>query len=85
MQCKDIPTKPILEFLIIHEGIGCNWFAGFDRSVANVMPAAPPKLVLAKMKSMINAGLVHGCPCGCRGDFEITEKGRLLLEELTND
>lgn len=23
MQCKDIPTQPILEFVAVHGGIGC--------------------------------------------------------------
>lgn len=29
----------------------------------------PPKVVLAKLKSMVKRGLIHGCTCGCRGDF----------------
>jgi hypothetical protein len=35
----------------------------------------PPKLKLAKMQSLHRRGLVGGCTCGCRGDFEITDKG----------
>ncbi len=43
---------------------------------------ASEKLILAKMKQLIKRGLVDGCACGCRGDFEITPKGEewLLLE-----
>ena len=26
--------------------------------------------------------LIDGCDCGCRGDFEITEKGRIRILEL---
>ena len=83
MQCKDIPNKPILEFLTCHGGIGCNWYGNeYERSVTHAMPEnIPPKLALAKMKVLIRNGLVGGCPCGCRGDFEITEKGRLLVTE----
>jgi hypothetical protein len=32
-------------------------------------------LAWAKMNMLIRRGLVHGCPCGCRGDYELTVKG----------
>lgn len=83
MQCKDIPIAPILEFVAKHGGIGCNWSEKkFERSVRHAMPAETPnQLVLAKMRVLIRSGLVHGCTCGCRGDFEITEKGREFLRQ----
>lgn len=82
MQCKDIPDRPILEFLLAHKGQWCTWFGG-ERSVTRAMPATiPPKLGLAKMKTLIRRGLVCGCPCGCRGDFEITEKGEAWLAQM---
>ncbi len=31
----------------------------------------PEKLIRAKAKSLIKRGLMTGCPCGCRGDFEV--------------
>ena len=88
MRCKDIPTPPLLEFIIGVGGIGCNWFEidEFDnpRSVRHVMPKDTPRnLVHAKMRQLIANNLVDGCDCGCRGDFEITEKGRAYyLEHL---
>ena len=77
MQCKDIPDKPILEFLLANKGHWCNWFGNeYERSVTLAMPKQTPrKLVLAKMRQLIHRGVVEGCACGCRGDFEITEKG----------
>jgi hypothetical protein len=79
VKCSNIPDQPILDFLADHGGIGCNWFEGNERSVANAMPNLPvegrSKLVLAKMRSLIKKGLVSGCACGCRGDFELTRKG----------
>jgi hypothetical protein len=78
MQCKDIPETPILAFLADHRGEWCHWFDPdrFDRSVRRAMPpGTPEKLALAKMRGLIRRGLVEGCDCGCRGDFEITEKG----------
>jgi predicted transcriptional regulator len=45
------------------------------------MPAnVPDKIKIAKMAKLIGRGLVDGCPCGCRGNYVITEKG---IEYLT--
>jgi hypothetical protein len=41
----------------------------------------PHKLVLAKARKVIRRKLIDGCPCGCRGDFEVTAAGRALLRE----
>ena len=81
MQCKDIPTRPILEFLLQHKGHWCNWYFGDERDVRQVMPEHIPheKLIIAKMRSLMRRGLVEGCGCGCRGDFEITAKGEQYL------
>jgi hypothetical protein len=32
----------------------------------------PEKLVLAKARKLIRRGLLSGCFCGCRSDFELT-------------
>lgn len=85
MHCKNIPTIPILNFLQSKK-IWCNWYKGFDNSVRYAMPDGfnlPDKLVLAKMKILIKKGYVDGCGCGCRGDFEITQKGIDLLREIS--
>lgn len=31
------------------------------------------------MNQLIYKGIIDGCPCGCRGDYELTDKGRALL------
>lgn len=36
-------------------------------------PEVPQKVVLAKARKLIKRGLVSGCACGCRGDFERAE------------
>jgi hypothetical protein len=83
MQCKDIPTASILEFLAkMGPYEWANWFDGDERDVSKSMPPGIDKnLVLAKMRSLIRRELVDGCGCGCRGDFYITDKGRELLEK----
>ena len=80
-KCKDIPDKPIMEFLLRHKGQWCNWYFEDERDVRIAMPKnlASEKLILAKMRQLIKRGLVYGCTCGCRGDFEITQKGEEWL------
>lgn len=39
----------------------------------------PPKVVLAKLAALVRRKLLDGCPCGCRGDFVLTEAGAELL------
>lgn len=34
----------------------------------------PEKVIRAKAKRLVKRGLVDGCTCGCRGDFEIREE-----------
>ena len=85
MQCKDIPDEPILRFLAQRPGEWHNWLFGDEKDVRNAMPReVPEKLVLGKMRVLIRRGLVDGCPCGCRGDFEITDKGIQWLAAQPN-
>jgi repressor of nif and glnA expression len=81
VKTANIPDAPILRFVEKHGGIGCNWFGNeFERSVTHAMPEGTPrKVVRAKMRKLDKAGLIRGCHCGCRGDYELTEKGK---EEL---
>lgn len=86
MQCKDIPDRPVLAFLSTLGRWGTCFEYGngsgelYPNSVQHAMPAATgPKLARAKMAMLIKRGLVDGCSCGCRGDYEITEKGLAYL------
>lgn len=89
MQCKDIPDLPILEFLAgpydDWDVWGtATWFGDeYPDSVTRAMPAdIDDRLILAKMRSLMRRGLVQGCGCGCRGDFEITEAGRAHIRSV---
>jgi hypothetical protein len=89
MQCKDIPDEAILRFLAVHGGIGCTVWRNHatgepynERSALHAMPSGTPeKLARAKMKRLVDRGLVDGCSCGCRGDWELTLKGSEFLTE----
>lgn len=41
----------------------------------------PFKVVAAKLSKLLKRGLVTGCDCGCRGDWELTAKGRTALAD----
>jgi hypothetical protein len=88
MQCKDIPTRPILEFLKKSIGQWCFSFSReeSERSVFWAMPEGTPwKLGHAKMKKLVKKGFVDGCTCGCRGDYEITKKGLDYINSIGFD
>ncbi len=65
----------------------CQVFAVVDRirstenrwthtdDLCEAFPTFPYKVVLAKMRQMVNKKRIGGCGCGCRGDFE-----RLLID-----
>jgi hypothetical protein len=95
VQCKDIPDLPILRLLKSLNGKWANWFDGrewdgsngehLSNSVLRAMPTETNgKLALAKMRQLMKRGLVKGCPCGCRGDFEITQLGEKHLANSGN-
>jgi len=58
------PGRPDLEPQTIS---GPRWCLTFD--LEERMPDVPPKVILAKCRSLIKRRLMHGCDCGCRGDF----------------
>lgn len=44
--------------------------------IAARLPEFPEKVVLAKLGGLVRRGVLSGCACGCRGDFEIRERFR---------
>lgn len=54
---------------------------GKDAPWVDEVPGVPAKVVLAKARRVMGRGLMTGCDCGCRGDFELTDKGRELLQQ----
>lgn len=40
-----------------------------------LMPIFPSEVIHAKARRLMARGLLTGCDCGCRGDFELTAKG----------
>lgn len=56
-----------------------NWTTTWDLEEA--FPSLPPKVIIAKAKRLIGRGLIEGCDCGCRGDFEFTAEGLDRMHE----
>ena len=80
MQCKDISDEPILRFIRDYAPASMFEPSITHRSVLLAMPEGTPiNLARAKMRSLIRRGLVDGCACGCRGDFELIDKRRAAL------
>jgi hypothetical protein len=75
MQLKDVSIIPILEYLSERQG---EW--SFYSSVVELFPReVPEKLIRLKLYKMIKQGYSGGCGCGCRGDYEITDKCLALI------
>lgn len=78
------PPADAMEWNSAERWYHVTWFNYGDEiptnSVMRAMPdGTPEKVALAKMRRLIARGLVDGCPCGCRGDFELTDKGREMI------
>ncbi len=54
-----------------------HWVFIWDLEAA--YPGIPRKVIQAKMAKLIGRKLLDGCPCGCRGDYELTAVGEALL------
>lgn len=85
MQAKDIPDLQMLGLIDKRQHMQqiewkidhlpwCHRWALYEE-----LPGVPEKVVDAKCAALIRRGFVTGCTCGCRGDFELTEKGRDYL------
>lgn len=93
MKCSDIPDKLILEDLAKFQGKWTMLFGtqfstwvGSELVERSIFPEGVNyKLALAKMRLLHKRGLVGGCPCGCRGDFEITDWGLKLIGQQRSE
>lgn len=78
-QAKDVPEQVILDVLAQGPWPGHSQRRCYEptcrgecRSLpcrAPELAAFPEKVLRAKLKAMRRRGLVHGCACGCRGDW----------------
>lgn len=71
-QAKDISDADMLASVARHERGEGGWAMTWD--IEPDFPGFPPKVVLAKLRKLLKRGLIDGCGCGCRGDWEIVEQ-----------
>lgn len=45
----------------------------FMSDILAIWSTVPPKVIRAKLDTLIKRGKLTGCTCGCRGDFEVIE------------
>lgn len=51
----------------------------FTDDVQGNLPEFHPKVVLAKLDSLVRRRLLSGCACGCSGSFKLTASGEDAL------
>lgn len=86
MQAKDITTLAFVQAVVIVGArtrcrMTSRWnvrsvLAGHpehvdDYTVPHEYPGLPDKVVLAKARQLLKASIIDGCPCGCRGDYDL--------------
>lgn len=76
-KAADVDGWRLLEMVAITCGPGERWALVWD--IQPHYPGLPWRVVLAKLRRLIRAGLLTGCTCGCRGDFEPTTAGLAAL------
>jgi hypothetical protein len=78
LQAKHLPERMLIEAV---RDLNEPWRPiGVDRwTLEERFSDYPPKVVMAKLKSLTRRGLLAGCTCGCRGDFQITQRGKDMI------
>ncbi len=81
VQAKDVPESPIVAALLLcagHVGVYDDERAmgvwTWQSSIVDMMPSLamfPEKVLRRRLGSMARRGIIHGCDCGCRGDWHI--------------
>ena len=70
---KDITDAEILAAITSARAErGSTWATRWD--LEERLPQYPPKVILAKCRSMLRRRLIEGCACGCSGQWEIVEE-----------
>lgn len=83
IKMKDIDIKVLLTGMEISPRVWQTWFSGMENSVQQWLPdGVTERRARAIMKVLDRMGYVHGCHCGCRGDYEITEKGHYYINGI---
>jgi hypothetical protein len=67
LQAKDLPEDELVAAL---RRVRQPWGTSTFYDLQDALPAYPPKVLLAKLAALVRRGVLDGCACGCRGDFQ---------------
>jgi hypothetical protein len=81
MQAKDLDDRAVLAKVREMAGPDDKWVMSWELATAFNVDL---KLMLAKARGLIDRKLLDGCPCGCRGDFELTTAGTAFLQAASS-
>ncbi|MER6485715.1 hypothetical protein ABT264_19430 [Streptomyces virginiae] len=85
-QCKDIPDAEFIDAIRRVPGAGfSDWRMRWDvhAELEAALGPIPDNLFMAKARKLVASGKVHGCSCGCRGDFHPADECRTCPEEAS--
>lgn len=74
MKASDLSEPEILALLSRRPTVWHTHWSGtgsMPRVYDPTHPDAPEKVLLAKLRAMKRKGLIDGCDCGCRGDWNV--------------
>lgn len=95
IQTKDIPDDSLVELIKSLSGAPVAYVTNDNTieiitskgvmltDICNLWSSVPPKIILSKLNTLIKRGLIDGCTCGCRGDFEVVEKSKIEIMIIT--
>jgi len=69
VKTSDLSDERVLA--VVSEIVADRGYPADRWSVAARCADVPEKIVYAKLRRLVKRGLLTGCPCGCRGDYEV--------------
>lgn len=93
IQVKHIPDKAIIDLVdrlwnAPRADVGGGRISFFYPNGASLFDickqwdSIPPKVILAKLKKLVDRNYIDGCACGCRGDFTVIHEHDLPFVRL---
>lgn len=77
MKTKILQSKDIDNTLFLRHIFLINYSLSRSASITDFY--LPFNLIKDKAKKLIKMGYIDGCPCGCRGNFQLTIKGKIFI------
>lgn len=71
MKASDVPDHAVM--VAVQTG-SIDRLGATTTFIESQLPDFPPKVIRAKLRALLRRGLITGCICGCRGDFNLTPR-----------